>query len=169
MPDTQLETFRREPPAPLAPRPLNLPAPEETVLANGLRVVFVENTRLPFVTYRLAFRTGDAHDPPGLPGLTDILTGMLNEGTETRTSRQVADAVARLGATLGAGASSDNTTVAASALSQFNDEILELMADITLRPSFPEDELELTKQNALQNLIAQRGQPSFLANERLSR
>ncbi|HKP72245.1 MAG TPA: pitrilysin family protein, partial [Pyrinomonadaceae bacterium] len=45
----------------------------------------------------------------------------------------------------------------------------ELMADITLRPSFPADELELTKQNALQNLIAQRGQPSFLANERLAR
>jgi zinc protease len=141
----------------------------ETTLANGLRVVFVENARLPLVTYRLAFRTGDAHDPPTLPGLTDILTGMLNEGTETRTSRRIADDVARLGATLGSGASSDNTTVAASALSQFNDEILELMADITLRPSFPADELELTKQNALQNLIAQRGQPSFLANERLAR
>ncbi|HEY9404096.1 MAG TPA: pitrilysin family protein [Pyrinomonadaceae bacterium] len=169
MSDTQLETFRREPPAPLAPRPLNLPAPVETTLANGLRVVFVENTRLPFVTYRVAFSTGDAHDPPALPGLTDIMTGMLNEGTQTRTSRQIADNVARIGATLGSGASSDTTTVAASALSQFNDEILELMADIMLRPSFPEDELELTKQNALQNLIAQRGQPSFLANERLAR
>ncbi|MDQ1559457.1 MAG: zinc protease [Pyrinomonadaceae bacterium] len=169
MPDTQLETFRREPPAPLAPRPLNLPAPFETTLANGLRVVFVENSRLPFVTYRLAFRSGDSHDPHDLPGLTDIVTGMLNEGTQTRTSRRIADDVARIGATLGAGASSDNTTVAASALSQFNDQILELMADITLRPSFPADELELTKQNALQNLIAQRGQPSFLANERLAR
>ena len=169
MTDTQLETFRRQPPAPLAPRPLNLPAPSETTLANGLRVVFVENPRLPLVTYRLAFRTGDAHDPPGLPGLTDILTGMLNEGTDTRTSRQIADDVARIGATLGAGASSDNTTVAASALSQFDERILELMADITLNPSFPADELELTKQNALQNLIAQRGQPSFLANEQLAR
>ena len=169
MTDTQLETFRRQPPAPLAPRPLNLPTPSETTLANGLRVVFVENPHLPLVTYRLAFRTGDAHDPPGLPGLTDILTGMLNEGTEARTSRQIADDVARIGATLGAGASSDNTTVAASALSQFDERILELMADITLNPSFPADELELTKQNALQNLIAQRGQPSFLANEQLAR
>ncbi|HEX8635421.1 MAG TPA: pitrilysin family protein [Pyrinomonadaceae bacterium] len=169
MPDTELETFRREPPAPLAPRPLNLPAPVEATLPNGLRVVFLENPRLPLVTCRLAFRTGDAHDPPALPGLTDVLTGMLNEGTETRTSRRIADDVARLGATLGAGASSDNTTVAASSLSQFSDEILELMADITLRPSFPADELELTKQNALQNLIAQRGQPSFLANEQLAR
>ncbi|HKP72044.1 MAG TPA: insulinase family protein, partial [Pyrinomonadaceae bacterium] len=118
-PDIQIETFRREPPAPLAPRPLNLPAPEETRLSNGLRVVFVEHDRLPLVSYRLSFRTGDAHDPPDLPGLTDILTGMLNEGTQTRTSRQIAEEVARIGANLSAGASSDYTTVGASALSQF--------------------------------------------------
>jgi zinc protease len=164
-----VEAFRREPPPPLAPRPLNLPAREELTLSNGLRVVFVEQRRLPLVSFRLAFRTGDAHDPPELPGLTDILAGMLNEGTETRTSRQIADEVARLGATLTAGASSDYMTVAASALTPFAEELLELLADVSLRPSFPEDELELTKQNALQNLIAQRGQPSFLANERTAR
>ncbi|MCA1631722.1 MAG: insulinase family protein [Acidobacteria bacterium] len=109
--ETDVESFRREPPAPLAPRPLNLPAVEELTLANGLR---------------------------------------------------------RIGATLNAGANSDYTTVAASSLSNFADEILELMADVCLRPSFPEDELELTKQNTLQNLIAQRGQASFLASERVS-
>ncbi|HEX8069352.1 MAG TPA: pitrilysin family protein [Pyrinomonadaceae bacterium] len=164
-----VEAFRREPPPPLAPRPLNLSRSEELTLQNGLRVVFVEQRRLPLVSFRLAFRTGDAHDPPELPGLIDILTSMLNEGTETRTSRQIADEVARLGATLSAGASSDYTTVAATALTPFAEELLELMADVSLRPSFPEDELELTKQNALQNLIAQRGQPAFLANERTAR
>lgn len=163
-----METFRREPPAPLAPRPITLSTPEELTLSNGLRIVFLQNPRLPLVSLRLAFRTGDAHDPPELPGMSDILSAMLNEGTETRTSKQIADEVARLGATLNAGANSDYTTIAATALSQFSDQILELMADVTLRPSFPEDELELTKQNALQNLIAQRGQPAFLANERLA-
>ena len=163
------EDFRREPPAPLAPRSMNLPAASEAALANGLRVLFVESGRLPLVSFRLAFRSGDADDPADRAGLTDLLTGMLNEGTEARTSRQIADAVARIGATLSAGASADFTTIAATALAAYADEILELMADIALRPSFPEDELELTKQNTLQNLIAQRGQPAFLANERVSR
>jgi zinc protease len=166
--ENDIETFRREPPAPLAPRPLNLPAAEELTLANGLRVVLVESKRFPLVSLRLAFPTGNAHDPADRPGLTDIVAGMLNEGTESRTSRQIADEVARIGATLNAGANSDYTTVAASALSNFSDEILELTADVCLRPSFPEDELELTKQNTLQNLIAQRGQASFLAGERVS-
>jgi predicted Zn-dependent peptidase len=167
--EPQTEEFRRRPPEPLQPRPLNLPAAEELTLASGLRVLLVESRRLPLVSFRLAFPTGDAYDPADRPGLTDLMTGMLNEGTETRTSRQIADEVARVGATLTAGASADYTTVAASALSGFSDQILELMADITLRPSFPEGELELTKQNTLQNLIAQRGQPSFLANERVSK
>lgn len=163
------EEFRQQPPPPLAPRPLNIPILDEAVLSNGLRVVIVESNRLPLVSYRLALRTGDAHDPADLPGLMDTLTAMLNEGTESRTSRQIADEVARLGATLTAGANSDYTTVAASALSQYSDQILDLLADVVLRPSFPENELELIRQNSLQNLIAQRAQPSFLANERMAR
>jgi zinc protease len=166
---TQPEDFRRRPPAPLPPRALNLPAPTETTLANGLRVVVVEQERLPLVSFRLAFRTGDAFDPPELPGLADMLSDMLVEGTETRTSRQIAEQVARYGATLSAGASSDYTTVAASSLSAYTEEVLELLADVALRPSFPEDELELVKANAQQNLIAQRAQPSFLASEAVAR
>lgn len=164
----QLEEFRRQPPPPLALRPLNIAVPFETTLANGLRVVIVEDARLPLVSYRLALRFGDAHDPQGLPGMADVLTTMLTEGTESRTSREIADEVASLGATLSAGAGSDHSTVAASALASFGDRVLELLADVALRPSFPANELEIIRQNAVQSLIAQRGQPSFLANERLS-
>jgi zinc protease len=132
-------------------------------------VVVVEDKRLPLVSYRLALRTGDAHDPRELPGLMDMLTGLLTEGTETRTSREIADEVARLGATLQAGASSDYTTVAASSLATFSDEIIELMADVSLRPVFPQNEVELAKKNTKESLKQQRAQPSFLASEMVAR
>jgi zinc protease len=163
------EDFRKHPPAPLAPRPLNLPQTFETVFDNGLRLVVVEDHKLPLVSFRLAFRTGDAHDPPHLPGLNEIMTGMLTEGTETRTSRQIADEVARIGAHLHAGSHADYTVVSASALAPHLETLLDLLSDVVLHPSFPEDELELHKQNTLQGLIAQRGQASFLANERIAR
>jgi zinc protease len=163
------EDFRRQPPAPLAERPLNLPAPSESVLTNGLRVVVVEQQRLPLVSFRLAFRSGDASDPADLPGLTDTMADMLIEGTESRNSRQIAEEVARYGATLNAGASADHTTVAASTLAAYADEVFELLAEVALRPTFPEGELELAKANSQQNLIAQRAQPSFLATEALAR
>ncbi|HEX8354655.1 MAG TPA: pitrilysin family protein [Pyrinomonadaceae bacterium] len=166
---TDTEDFRRRPPAPLPERALNLPLPEESALPNGLRLVVIEQRRLPLVSFRLAFRSGDASDPLELPGLTDVMTDMLVEGTESRTSRQIAEEVARFGATLTAGASSDYLTVAASSLSAYADRLLELLADVTLRPTFPESELALAKANAQQNLIAQRAQPSFLASEAVAR
>ena len=163
------ETFRRQAPSPLQPHPITIPAAREVVLPNGLTVVVVEDNRLPLVSYRLAFRVGGAFDPPGLPGLIDLLAGLLPEGTESRTSREIAEEVARMGASVSAGANSDYTIVAASALSQFNDRILDLMADVVLNPSFPENEVELARQNTKESLRQQRAQPAFLASETVSR
>jgi len=165
----QEQNIFREPPAPLAPRPIKVPAATETTLSNGLSLVVVEDQRLPLVSFRLALRTGDAHDPKELPGLMDMMTGLLTEGTESKTSREIADEVARLGAALHAGANSDHTTIAASSLATFSDNILELMADVVLRPSFPENEVELTRQNTKESLKQQRAQPSFLASEMVAR
>jgi zinc protease len=156
-------------PAPLPPRPIKVPTASEHRLPNGLMLVVLEDKRLPLVSYRLAFRTGDAHDPHDLPGLTDMLAALLTEGTSSLTSRQIADEVGRMGATLTAGANSDYTTVAASSLTTFNNNILDLLADVTLNPSFPENEVELIKQNTKESLRQQRAQPSFLASEMVSR
>jgi len=161
--------FLKQQPAPLPARPIKLPTAYETILPNGLAVIVVEDSRLPLISYRLAFRTGDAHDPPQLPGLMDMLTGLLTEGTESRTSREIADEVARLGATLQAGANSDYTTVGASSLTIFGELVLELLADVALRPVFPQGEVELARQNTKESLKQQRAQPSFLAGETVAR
>jgi len=161
--------FRSQAPAPLPPRPISIPTPRETTLPNGLSLVVVEDKRLPLISYRLAFRVGGAFDPPDLPGLTDLLAGLLPEGTESKTSKEIADEVARMGASLSAGATSDYTIVAASTLSQFNDRVLALLAEVILEPSFPENEVALAKQNTKESLRQQRAQPSFLASEMVAR
>ena len=166
---SQQEHFRSQAPAPLQSRPILLPTPQETTLANGLTLVVVEDSRLPLVSYRLAFPVGGAFDPPELPGLTDLLAGLLPEGTQSKSSKEIAEEVARIGASISAGASSDYTMVAASALAQFNDRLLELLAEVVLEPSFPENEVELAKQNTKESLRQQRAQPSFLASEMVSR
>ena len=166
---SQPEILRSQAPAPLPPRPITIPTPRETTLSNGLSLVIVEDNRLPLISYRLAFRVGGAFDPPDLPGLTDLLAGLLPEGTQTRTSREIADEIARMGASLSAGATSDYTIVGASALTQFNDPVLALMAEVILEPSFPENEVALAKQNTKESLRQQRAQPSFLASEMVSR
>ena len=59
--------------------------------------------------------------------------------------------------------------MAASSLGTFKDEILDLLADVTLQPSFPVNEVELIKENTKESLKQQRAQPSFLATEMVSR
>jgi zinc protease len=130
--------------------------------------VVVEDRRLPLISFRLAFRAGDANDPESRPGLSDMMAHLLTEGTTTRTSRQIAEEVERFGATLAIGSSSDFTTVAASSLSIYADEILALLADVTLNATFPQSEIDLARENTKQLLIQQRAQPNFLASERLS-
>src|SRR3989441_1333226 len=165
----QAETFRRQMPPPLASRPLNLPDAFSATLANGLGLVLIEDRRLPLISFRLAFRSGDANDPENLPGLSDMMSHLLSEGTETRTSRQIAEEIERLGAALSVGSTSDFSTVAASSLSIYAGEVLELLADVTLRSTFPQNEVDLARENTKQLLIQQRAQPNFLASERMAK
>ncbi|HEY0426971.1 MAG TPA: pitrilysin family protein [Pyrinomonadaceae bacterium] len=163
------EDFRKTAPAPLAPVPFNISKPFETTLENGLKVVVFEDKRLPIVSFRLAFQVGEANDASDAVGQTSAMVSMLNEGTQNRTSKQLAEEVERLGAHLSASSNSDNTVVAASALSFYSTDILSLMAEIVLKPTFPEGELSLYKQNTIENLKFQRSQPNFLADEQISR
>jgi predicted Zn-dependent peptidase len=163
------EDFRRTAPAPLSPRPFSIESPFETTLSNGLKVVVVEQGRLPLVSFRLAFRSGEINDPKDSIGLTSATMHLLSQGTETRSSREIAEAVERLGASLSASSSSDNTIVSASVLTAYRAEILKLMAEMILTPTFPENEIALYKQNTIENLKFQRSQPGFLADEQMSR
>lgn len=156
-------------PAPLSPVPFQIPAAFETTLPNGLRVVIFDDDRLPLVSYRLAFFSGDAHDPKGHNGLTSAMVSMMTEGTEDYSSRELAEKIERLGAALGVSASDDFTIVSASTLSMYSADILDLIAEVVFRPTFPEEELDLYRRNTVENLKYQRSQPNFLANEQTSR
>lgn len=161
--------FRKSPPEALAPMAFEIGRPTTATLDNGLRVVVFENARLPLVSYRLAFFSGDIHDPMGSTGLTSAMAAQITEGTENYTSLQLADKVERLGASLHASASDDFTILSASALSLYASEILDLMAEVLLRPTFPEDELDLYRRNTVEHLKFQRSQPPFLAGEQAAR
>jgi len=163
------EDFRKTPPGSLDPIPFSIAAPFRTTLPNGLKIIVFEDKRFPLISYRLAFGFGDANDPDDAGGLTSALTSMLSEGTESYSSRQLAEQIERLGASVSASSSDDFTIVSASALSLYNADILRLISEIVFRPTFPEDELSLYRRNTVENLKFQRSQPNFLANEQTAR
>ncbi len=160
---------KRSAPAPLPPVPFNISPAFRTTLENGLRVVIFENSRLPLVSYRLVFNTGDIDDPADSIGLTSATASMLTEGTEMYSSRELAEKVERLGASLSASSSDDFTAISGSALALYNSELLQLIAEVTFKPTFPENELDLYRRNMIENLKFQRSQPGFLAGEQTAR
>ncbi|HRH45731.1 MAG TPA: pitrilysin family protein, partial [Pyrinomonadaceae bacterium] len=138
-------------------------------LDNGLRVIIFENKRLPIVNFRLAFLSGGINDPKDLKGLNSAMASLLTQGTENFSSKELAEEVENLGASLHASSSSDNTTISASSLTIYRNEILKLMAEILFKPTFPESELNLYKQNTIKSLQFQRSQADFLADEQTAR
>jgi zinc protease len=163
------QPIRKTAPEPLSPTAFSIPGFFDTKLKNGLRVVVIADERLPLISYRLAFNWGDINDPDGLTGVSSALSSMLNEGTENYSSRQLADEIERLGASISVHASDDFTILSASTLSLYSSEILRLAAEITLRPTFPESELDLYRRNTVEHLKFQRSQPGFLAGEQAAR
>lgn len=157
------------PPAPLPPIAFEIPQPHKTQLSNGLRVIVFEDDRVPLVSFRLAFFSGDINDPPERTGLTSAMASLLSEGTENYSSSQLAGKIERLGASISTTSNDDFTIISASSLSLYQSEILDLMAEIVLRPEFPDNELDLYRRNTIEHLKFQRSQPPFLANEQIAK
>lgn len=147
---------------------VKLPRPSITKLPNGLTVMVLERHKLPTVNIVLQFGTGDMSDPKDLPGLAGFTIEMMREGTSHRTSAQLAAAVDQIGATLDSysGFGSTDSSIVASGLSPSTGQILDLIADVVLNPTFPADELEKYKARQLSDLEQERSEPRALGNER---
>jgi zinc protease len=150
---------------------VHLPKAKELTLGNGLRVLLIEDHRLPTITVRMTIPgAGAMYDSPGIPGVASFTAMMLKEGTSTRNSKQIAEEIDRLGATINAVApyGSDAASITASGLSDNLAQWISLTAEILLSPSFPEAELTKLKQRQKVQLQQQRSSPFFLIRERFN-
>ena len=157
------EPWRQQQPPAGPPRPLSVAAPQSFTLANGLTVILSERPGLPIVSANLVVRTGSGANPVDKPGLANFTAAMLDEGTTTRNAMKLADDVAQLGATLTTGSSMDVMQVSGRSLAKNFPALLDLIADVALRPAFPAEELERQRGQRLAQLAQQRDDPATVA------
>ena len=151
---------------------VTLPRGTEATLSNGLTVLIMENHRLPLISIQYNITAAGAlFEPASTPGLASITAQMLREGTKTRTSLQIAEQSAQLGAEISAAAGFGSTTtvINASGLSDNFDQWFALTNDLLLNANFPAEELNRLKQRLKAQLRQQRANPNFLSNERFSK
>jgi len=131
-----------------------LPEAKTVKLANGLTILLLEKHELPLVSAELALRSGSVSDPDGKEGLASITADLLRKGTATRSAEQFSSESDFIGMNYGARTALESTGVAVDFLKKDSDTALELLADVVLHPSFPEDEVKklvAQRQDALQS------------------
>jgi zinc protease len=151
---------------------VSLPHATEVTLSNGLTVLIMENHRLPMISMQLNISgAGPLFEPANMPGVANVTAQMLRQGTKTRSSVEIAEQSALLGAEISAssGFGSSATVMNVSGLSDNFDQWFALASDVLLNPSFPADELNRLKQRMKAQLQQQRANPNFLSNERFNR
>jgi zinc protease len=152
-----------------APPSLKLPAPARARLSSGLEIVVVERRNAPVVDFTLMADAGFAADASAKPGTARLAMLMLQEGTKTRSSLQIAERSESLGAPLSVGSSLDRSYLGMNALSNRLPESLDLYADVLLNPTFPESELERLRGQTLAAIQQEKAQPAAAINRVLPR
>lgn len=155
--------YPTEPPpaGPLTPAPF--PPFLETTLPNGLRLLVVESRKQPIVSISLSFPAGNVRDVAGREGLAAMAAGLLTKGAGNRTADQIAEAIEGVGGSLNASAGTDFLSVNATVLAPSLTLAFDLLADVVLRPTFPEQEVELLRTQTLSGLQVELTQPDAIA------
>ncbi|MCA9581009.1 MAG: insulinase family protein [Myxococcales bacterium] len=148
-------------------RDVSFPPVTRTTLPSGLEIHAVEMHQLPVVYFRLVVRSGGETDPEDIPGLSDLVASMLKEGTKNRTSAQIAEEIEFLGADISTGSGMENLYLSGRTLTTHLDATLDLLADIVLHPTFPQDELKKLIKREENELALQENQPRFLGYREL--
>ena len=158
-------TVDRTKPPELGPPPrVSLPPIVTRQLANGLKLMIVEQHELPLADFVLLVGSGGTAEPAGKTGAANLTAVMLREGTTTRKSLDIADQTSFLGISLFPQASWESSTLSLHTPTAQLDSALALFADVALHPTFPANEFERIKKNRLTELLQLRDQGPAIAN-----
>ncbi len=119
-------------------------------LANGVRVIALSQPHLATATVAVYLRSGSAHEPRALSGISHFAEHMVFKGTATRNAGRINLDAERLGAEVNAHTDKDHSAFHIRGLASHAAPFVHMLADIVLHPAFPADELERERQVLLQ-------------------
>lgn len=152
-------------PQPGAPRTYEFPTVTGGRLANGLSVLVADLPGRPLVSASVIVRGGAAEEPVAQGGATVLAARALSEGTESYDAIALVEASERLGASLHAEAGWDALSVSVDVPADRLSEALELVAEVLLRPTFPESEVDRLRDERLNDLLQAQADPRRRAEE----
>lgn len=138
-------------------------APTKITAPNGMTVLVLEQHYLPIVEIHALIKTGSAQDPPEKAGLANLVASLLDEGTSSRTSKQLAEQIDFVGGSLEVKAGEDFTTASARVLKKDIELGFGLLGDILMHPAFPKQEFERIRAQLLGEIASDKDDPGQVA------
>ncbi len=151
--------FRQKPPAPDGKITFHAPKITEAKLKTGVRVLVSERHDLPIVSVRLVVTSGAGDVAFTRAGAASFLGGMLEQGTKKRSALQISDDYEAIGAQHGARVDWDSGGVSLKVLADKLDAGLELMSDVALHPTFPDEEIERFRARRIAGIQSEKSSP----------
>lgn len=134
-----------------------------TKLANGLTVATIEMPGFETVALGAFIGVGSRYEPVNLNGISHMAEHMAFKGTQKRTAYDIAYEVERVGADINAFTSKDTTAYYVISLAQHTELALDIISDVLLNSTFPQDELDRERGVILQEIAQSYDNPSGLA------
>ena len=132
-------------------------------LKNELKVLLVENRSLPTVSITASVLAGARHDPEAKAGQAIMVSRLLDEGTENRTSLEIADAIESVGGAIDTDGSFERIAASAGVLNKDIDLGLELLSDLLIKPTFPQEYVDKEKERTLAEIVSAQDRPQVVA------
>jgi len=149
-------------------RPKEIDFIQKTVLENGLKIVTEHVDSVQSVSVGIWARTGSRNETKKQAGVTHFLEHMLFKGTESRSSLDIAMSMESVGGYLNAFTSSEYTCYYSRCLNTQLERALDVLSDMVLHPSFPDDEIEKEKKVVIEEMKMYRDSPDDFLFEQFS-
>jgi len=133
------------------------------VLDNGLRTLLVENQAIPAISINASVLAGARQEPEEQAGLAIMVSRLLDEGTVSRSSLEIAEAIESVGGSIESDGSFERIVLSCTILKQDLDLGLELVSDILLHPAFPPDYVTKEKARTLAEIASAKDRPQVVA------
>lgn len=137
--------------------------PEKIVLPNRLRILMLRDTSTPTISLTANIQAGSEFDTNEKAGLAKLTAENLTNGTKTKDALALAKTLEDRGINFGVNTNRESVLVSASALSEHLPVLVQTMADVARNATFPQNELELSRQRALTTLKVQMDDPAVMA------
>ncbi len=135
--------------------------------SNGLELIVRQRPGVEVVSMSAVLLGGVRIEPPGKAGISSFVGSMLTRGTETRDAEDIARAVDEMAGSLDGFSGRNSFGARGHFQSKHFEEALELLAEVLMFPTFPEEEVEKERADVLHDLEAREDDLARLAFERM--